>query len=169
MSPTAPRFLSAADETRAAELLRRQNDKRAAWPYDHLEPPPYAVPVNEPGFVAIPAQGVTATVLPYRVPAYFRLVLQGILQDVSIASNPGDTLWTVKVNPNGGVQANPVQGLVNWPVNLGSYRYGTPWWFAQPYFFDANDLLTSLATNVNLNPGTGNNYISAFLGYLLPE
>jgi len=163
-------LLAGPAATAAANRLRDTNERVDAWPYAHLFPPPGAVPVNETGMVAVPAAGNSVDVLSYQVPPTMRFILQAILQDYSQAAfQPGDTLWSVVVNPLAGEQANPVQGLIAKPFPLGSWRYGTVWRFAQPYEFDANDLVTSVATNVNLGVGAANQYISGFLGYLLPE
>jgi len=162
--------LSGPDAVQAADLVRVRAEKnRAAWPYEDLQAPPDAVPVNQPGIVDIPAQGSTATVASYKVPAGFRLILRAILLDSSPIANPGDTSWTVTQNPNAGAQANPVQGLIAIPFNLGSYRYGTVFVFPKPYSFAANDVISAIATNVNLISSAGNVYCSALIGYLVRE
>lgn len=168
-----PRILNGADATRAADKLRRANERRAAWPYAHLEPPPDAIPVNQIGApVDVGVAGVPTLVFSYLVPANFRFVMQGIIQGIGgggfmTAFNPGDSFWTVTVNPQNGVQANPVQGLIQTPVPLGNWEFGTWWRFPMPYVFAGLDLVSSVATNVNLNAGPPNSYVTGFLGYLI--
>jgi len=169
-----PRILSGADAARAADKLRRANERRAAWPYFHLEPPPDAIPVNQIGApVDVPAAGSSVQVFSYLVPSNFKFVMQGIIQSLGFqagfAFNAGDSLWTVTVNPNNGVQSNPVQGLINTPIPLGSWLFGTWWRFPMPYVFSGLDLISSVATNINLNAGPPNVYLTGFLGYLIQQ
>lgn len=167
----APKLLAGIDAVRAGRKLAAKEDRRSAWPYVHIFPPPEAVPVHgsDAGIqaAAVPAGGSSVTVCSYRVPSGFRFYMAAILQDFEGSFNPGDTLWTVKVNPNNGSQSRPVQGLTNQPVPLGSWRYGTQWPFMRAYEFEPLDVVQSIAENVNLNSPNTQNYVSGFFGWLL--
>ena len=170
---SALRVLSGSDAMRAAEDLRRQKAKESDWPYEHLFPPRNSIPVNggTTGVQAanVPAAGGTAVIATFQVPSGFKFIMTGIWQCFNGVFVPGDSLWTLTVNPAGGAQANPVQGLIQVPVPLGSWVYGVPWLFERPYEFAPLDLLSDSAKNVNLSAGPPNQYVSGFFGYLLPS
>lgn len=173
MSAAAVRQLSGPDAMRAAEELRQKQNREKRWPYEFLFPPPESLPVNGGsqgvGFVAVPNAPGPVTVAQFQVQSGFRFIMTGILQayDDGVFL-PGDTLWTVTVNPQGGVQANPVQGLIQSPVPMGSWKFGTgPWHFDRPYEFAPLDLISSVANNVSL--ASAGSYVSGFFGYLIPD
>lgn len=171
MIANAPKFLLGRDAVRAGRKIAEKHTRKSDWPYVHIFPPPEAIPVHgsDTGIqtVAVGLAGATATVCTYLVPSGFRFYMAGILQDYEGTFNPGDTLWTVKVNPNNGLQSRPVQGLVNQPVPMGSWRYGTIWPFLRAYEFEPLDFIQSLAKNVGLAAGPPNTYVSGFFGWLL--
>jgi len=153
-----------------AEMLRRDIEKKAAWPFVHEFPPPGSIPVHEIGDIASPAQGVLSVIFQYRVPKGFNFYLCRVLEDFSGGPvNPGDALWTVDQNaPLPNVQGMPVQGLTATPTPLGSFLTGLKWKLPRVYEFAPLTLLRSTVVNQNLNVGLPNVFISGFFGYLLP-
>lgn len=165
-----PLVLTGSDAKRAADKLRVSNARLNQWPYPHLEPPPDSIPVNQISSppAVIPVSGSSVTIVSYRVPSSFRLILAAVVADTNVAFQPGDSYFSLIVNPQAGVQANPVQGMVNVPVRLGSFTYGTKLNFPRPYDqFMGNDLVSLVGVNVNLIPGAGNYYIGGLFGWLL--
>lgn len=166
------RVYSGADAVKAADALRQQAERREAWPYLHIHPPPNAEDVHEIGTVETPAQGSTAVVLTYTVPSGYRFYLRAIVQNyVGGAFSPGDALWTVDRNRPVGipdVQGQPEQGLVNVPVDVGLLKPFEPDVFRRAREFEELDVVRSKATNVNLGVAAPNFFVSAFLGYIVP-
>jgi len=169
-----PQF-SGVDLVKSADKERQDREKRSEWPYLHLFPPPNSIPVNQitQTPVGVPAIGLTAVALAYRVPSGYQFIMTGIVQNIyGSAVNPGDVTWTVDRNKPVGIadsQGMGVQGLINVPVPLGSFPFGVIWEFKRPYEFEPLDLVQSKATNVaSGGVGLPNALISAFLGYLIP-
>ena len=155
----------------AAEMVREALKGSECWPWDHLFPPPDAIPVNLLSDIVVPAPSVNRSViLAYQVPIGLKLYLMGLLQDVEAGLfNPGDCFWTVDQNATGGsVQGAGVNGLVSLPVPLGSISEGLWWPFKRAYEFAPQTLLRSTVQNINLTPGAPNYFVSGFLGYLVP-
>jgi len=169
------RTFTAVDSSNAAEALRKKRAQQSDWPYVHLFPPPNSITVHQISPpVAVPAKGARAVVLSYQVPTGFRFFMPGILESFSGgAFNPGDLLWTVTVNQPTGIadtQGAPVQGLVNVPVPLGSWTFGTQWPFVRPYEFDEDSVVRSVCLNStgNVAAGAPNLLVSGFFGFLVP-
>lgn len=169
-----PKIVTGPDAQRAIRRREAADLRKDAWPYTHLFPPPDADTVHGSDLgiqaVAVPASGAQVVACSYLVPSGNRFIMAGILQDFEGTFIPGDTSWTVFENPNNGKQANPVQGLINTKVPLGSWRYGTIWPFFMPYEFAPLTLLRSIATNgtPGLNAGPPNQYVTGFFGWLVP-
>lgn len=170
---SAIRQLSAAPSVRAAEELRQKRERESAWPYEHEFPPVVSEVVNGgtqgPVATPVPAPGSTVTIATFLVPSGQKFFMLGIWLCFDGAFNPGDSLFTVTENPNGGSQANPVQGLIQVPVPLGSWKNGTMWMFERAYEFASLSLLTAMAKNVNLTSPNTNSYVAGFFGYLVPS
>lgn len=172
-----PQILTGPDSVSAAELVRQRNDGRSDWPYPHIFPPKHAIPVNAIGSATVPdtlADGgspvsLTGPQMPYQVPEGFEFELWHVLIDFEGVFIPGDSLFTAQVNQPGlSAQATYIQGLVNVPVPLGSWRVGTRWALDQRYRFAPLDILSWWGTNINLSMGPPNTYVGGFFGYLLP-
>ena len=76
------------------------------------------------------------------------------------------TLWTVDkdaVIPN--VQGQPIQGLIQTPVPLGSFLRGVKWPLPRAYEFAPFTILRSTVVNQTLAGGA---FVSGFFGYLVP-
>jgi hypothetical protein len=150
---------------------RQHKSNQDLWPYPHLFPPPASIPVHGSltglQAVAVPAGGSSVVICSYQVPEGFRFIMQAILESFAGIFIPGDSLFTVMVNPGGGPQATYVQGLINTPVPLGSWQYGIQWPFERPYEFASLDLITMNGLNVNLTQGPPNQYVGGFFGYLI--
>lgn len=170
------RLYSGADSVRAMEAIRQTHANQEAWPYEHVFPPVNSIPVNATDAVVTPAQAAVATVLSYKVPSGFKLILTGIIQSYINAGGlgafvPGAALWTVTLNTPVGVanvQASSLQGLTNVKVPMGSFLAGNVWYFARAYEFAPLDILRSTVLNVALGVGDPNYFASAFLGWLVP-
>ena len=176
LAPPMPRsrVLSGAAAVKAAwdALIK---DRKEAWPYEHVFPPPGSIPVHAIASVAVPAPAAKVTILTYQVPTGYKLWLKAVLQTYTnngalAGFNPGDALWDLVVNnqAGGNAQTTFVQGLAQVPVPLGSWVYGTQWPLEKAYEFAQLDLLTSQATNVGLSQGEPNYFTSGFFGYLVP-
>lgn len=170
MSAARVASLSGPEAMRAAEKLRKQQERLASWPYPHLFPPPDSIPVNQIGAaVACPAPGVSVTLLTYQVSVGFRFFLTAILQSFDASMNAGDAQWTVSVSNlrTGGATSQLVQGLAATIIPLGDWRYGTRWQFDRAYEFGAQEQVTSAVANLVLGAGSGN-FVSGFFGFLVP-
>jgi hypothetical protein len=166
-----PQFLNGADSIRGGEAVRRQMEARQEWPYPHVFPPSWAIPVNAVGSVEVPTTGQTVNVITYSVPDGFELELWATLIDYEGVFIPGDSLFTLQVNNESNLtnpQATVVQGLTNIPVPLGSWKLGQQWHFWQRYRFAPLDVLQWSAANANLTAGPPNAYVGGFFGFLLP-
>lgn len=152
------------------EMVRRSRRRQADWPYIHCFAPPGSLPVNEKQIVAAPAANVLTPILLYRVPSGMRFYLREVLADFDGAQFlPGDALFTLDRNqtiPN--VQGAVVQGLVQWPVPLGSVAEGIRWKLPRAYEFEPLEIVRWTVTNVNLGEGSGQ-FTGGLFGYLVPD
>jgi hypothetical protein len=173
-------LFSGVDSVRAADQLRRAvQDRRDAWPYPHVYPPPNSKDVHVIGTSVTGAQsippglgpGPQITVLTYQVQSGKRFYLKAILLTyVGGAFVPGDALFTIDRNSAVGssnTQFLPEHGLVNIPVQLGS-NLTVPWPLQRAREFEPLDVVRINAANVNLGVGDGNFYVCGLFGYELP-
>jgi hypothetical protein len=149
------------------EMVRRSVMQKNAWPYIHEFAPPDSIPVEQIAQIPVPMIGVLTPVLTYLVPEGFRFFLARLLEDFQGAVfDPFDALWTVDkdaVVPN--VQGQPIQGLIQTPVPLGSFLRGVKWPLPRAYEFAPLTILRSTVVNRNLAGGA---FVSGFFGYLVP-
>jgi hypothetical protein len=169
-------MFSGVDSVRAADVLRLAiQERRDAWPYVHLYPPPVSQDVNVIGTAATQAHGAAAiAVVTYQVNAGKRFYLQAVLLsavlDVSASFVPGDALYTVDRNSPIGItdsQFMPEHGLVNIPVQLGSATFG-PWRLHRAREFSPLDIVRVKATNVGLQVGAPTYFVCGLFGYEVP-
>src|ERR1035437_6638749 len=169
----AQRVYSGVDAVKAADAIRRDQNNRERWPSMHIYPPVNAEPVHVIGTALVPAQASQVVVLAYPVPSGFRFYLRGIIQTYEGGNFvPGDALWTIARKTPVGVanfQAQPEQGLVAVPVQVGSFVPFMADRFERAYEFEPLDVVRSKATNVNLTAGSPNWFKSGFFGYLVPD
>lgn len=170
MSGNPVRMFSGADSVRAADAYRLAvQERRDAWPYVHVYPPPNSTDVHVISTIAVQAQGAAAIeVLKYTVNAGKVFYLQAILFQASSTIVPGDALFTLDRNSPVGInntQFMPEHGLVNIPVALGS-NLSRPWKLARAREFAPLDVIRIKGTNVNLSGGTF--YVCGLLGYEVP-
>jgi len=170
--PPSNQQMYGSDQIKSADQVRQQRDNRSDWPYEHLFPPANSTPVNQITLTpaVVPAMGSQVLVLAYKVPSGKRFILTGVIENIfGVSFTPGDGTWTIDKNTPIGIpdsQKMPMQGLVNTPVQLGSFASGRPWRFPRPYEFEPLDLVQSKFSNVvGIGGGT---LLSAFLGYLIP-
>jgi hypothetical protein len=152
---------------RKAEVLRLALLNKNAWPYIHEYPPPDSIPVEQIAQIPAPPLNVLTPVLTYLVPEGFRFFLARLLEDFQGAAfDPFDALWTVDkdaVVPN--VQGQPIQGLIQTPVPLGSFLRGVKWPLPRAYEFAPLTTLRSTVLNQTLAGGA---FVSGFFGWLVP-
>jgi len=170
----AIRQLSGVSQTQGVEAIRRKRQQESEWPYEYLFAPPNSITVNGAygplgiQYVAVPAPGSTVTIATFQIPSSLEFVMHAVWLTFAGSFIPGDSLFSVTVNPGGGVQSNPVQGLINVPIPLGAWTTGRPWEFDRPYLFEPYDILSATAKNVNLSAGPPNYYVAGFFGYVIP-
>ena len=152
---------------RMLEMVRRSVMQKSAWPYIYEFAPPDSIPVEQIAQIPVPAIGVLTPVLTYLVPEGFRFFLGRLVEDFEGAAfAPFDALWTVDkdaVVPN--VQGQPIQGLIQTPVPLGSFLRGVKWPLPRAYEFAPLTILRSTVLNQTLAGGA---FVSGFFGYLVP-
>ena len=176
MGAARPQQLSGPDSVFGADLLRQRMEARNDWPYPHIFPRDKYIPVNQissalvPDVVAPATSAVVDLAPAYTVPEGFELELWGVMIDFEGIFIPGDSLFALEVNQPGfnDLQTTYVQGLINLPVPLGSWRTGRQWRFYQRYRFAPLDTLTWVCTNLNLSGGPPNAYVGGLFGFLLP-
>lgn len=168
--PNVVRMVSGADSVRAADALRLAvEDRRNAWPYVHVYPPPSATDVFKISTITVQAAAAPAIeILKYTVNAGKVFYLREILFGASVSISPGDALFTLDRNSPIGVtnsQFQPEHGLVNVPVSLGSTLRA--WRLDMARIFAPNDVIRIKGTNVNLSEQT--QYICGIFGYEVPS
>jgi hypothetical protein len=171
MSAKPIQMFSGVDSVRAADAYRLAVEaRRNAWPYVHVYPPPNAIDVNVIGTQVTQAQAAAAIeVLSYQVNSGKRFFMTGVVLGASVSFAPGAALFTVDRNSPVGVtnsQFMPEHGLVNVPVQLGSFALG-PWKFSRVREFGPLDVIRVKATNVGLNAGS-DLYVCGLFGYEVP-
>ncbi len=164
-------MFSGPDSARANDAYRLALEaRRDAWPYVHVYPPPNAIDVHVIDTAVAQAQAAPAIeVLSYQVNAGKRFYLCGVVLGCSLAFTPGAALFTVDRNSPVGVtnsQFMPEHGLVNVPVQLGSFSL-SPWLFRRAREFAPLDIIRIKAANVGLNEGT-DIYACGLFGYEIP-
>jgi hypothetical protein len=163
---------SGADSVRAADALRIAiQERRDAWPYVHVYPPPNSQDVNVIGTLETQAQGAAAAaVLSYKVNAGKRFYLQAVILGANVTILPGDALFTIDRNSPVGVTSSqfmPEHGLVNIGVQTGSAQWG-PFRLQRAREFAPLDVVRVKAVNVNLVAGAPNYYVCGLFGYEVP-
>jgi hypothetical protein len=168
---------SGPDAVRAADALNRAiQERRDAWPYAHVYPPPSSKDVHVISTAVTQAQGAAAiAVVTYQVQSGKRFFLRGVLFGFQGgAFLPGDALFTIDRNSAVG-QTNsqflPEHGLINVPVLLGAQVNGSyveAWMLQRAREFEPLDVVRIKATNVSLPVGAGNQYVCGLFGYEVP-
>ena len=158
-----------SDALRAAESLRQQKRKDAAWPYDWEYAPPGSKEDQVVNYVAVPAAGILTEVCEYSVadglhfyPTDVALVLMGV------AYSPGDFTWSLTINSPADVaapQAFTMDGYASVPVSLGTLEI--PWKLprAERNLLHSRDVMRIVVSNVNLGAG-GAFFVGVIKGYL---
>ncbi len=164
------RMLSGADSVRANDAyLKAVQERRGAWPYVHVYPPPNSIDVFKIATIAVQDQGdPVIEILRYTVNTGKVFYLRGVIFGASTTIAPGDALFTLDRNSPIGVsnsQFLPEHGLTLVPVPLGSPIQG-PFQLERAREFAANDVIRIKGTNVGL-PG-GASYVCGIFGYEVP-
>ncbi len=170
--PVVQMFSGAASVHGAKAYLDALQERRDQWPYVHIFPPPNSQDVNVIGSAAtvLPATGYIE-VVRYQVNSGKRFFLTGVVLGSNVSFAPGDALFTVDRNSAIGMpdtQFQPEHGLVNVPLQLGSFTFGE-WKLRRAREFAANDVVRVKALNVALNVGVGNFYACGLFGFEVPS
>ena len=160
----------------AADALRKERGQKQQWPYPWSYPPPGAIRViagaDTSGTLVTPALATPTQGLLYTVDEGFQFVLTELVVIYINGSTsnqgvpPGGFTWSLTVNQPVGVssfQGSPIQGFTNVDVPLGSIGY--PWPLEMPEFFQPNDQIRSVFTNVALSVGGANWFKTLLLGW----
>jgi hypothetical protein len=163
----------------AATALSEERAKRSAWPYPWTYPPPGAIRVSagldSSGTIAVPVAGTPTQGILYTVEEGFQFCLTHIVVEFLTSGiigpwNPGDALWSLTVNRPVGLttfQGYVAQGFSGVDVPLGTLQI--PWPLEMADFFDANEALRIVLTNVNLSSGDPNFFKCILLGWRWPK
>jgi len=168
----AIRMVSGVDSVRAADAYRLAvEERRGAWPYVHVYPPPSATDVFKISTIAVDVVGTgPIEILRYTVNAGKVFYLRAVIFGASSSIVAGDCLFTLDRNSAIGVtntQFQPEHGLVNVPVALGSTTNTRGFELEMARIFSANDVIRVKGTNVNLSEGT--KYVCGIFGYEVPS
>lgn len=164
------RMLSGADSVVAANaLLLATQDRRNEWPYVHIYPPPNSTDVLKIGTIQVqdPMDPVIE-ILRYTVSSGKLFYLTGVVLGADVTFSPGDCLITVDRNSPIGIansQFQPEHGLVNVPVQLGSFNR-REWRFKRPREFAANDVIRVKGLNVSMTGSAF--YLCGLIGFEVP-
>lgn len=171
MSGNAVRMFSGADSVRAADAYRIAiQDRRDAWPYVHVYPPPNAEDVLVIGTLATPALSTTKVqVLSHQVNSGKRFYLRGVILGANVAIVPGQALFTVQRNSGGtnNLQFMPEHGLINVGIQLGQFPV-EPFMLQRAREFEPNDVVRVMAANIGLGVGTPTYFMCGLFGYEVP-
>lgn len=174
------RMVSGTEEIRAANLLRRLQERRELWPYEWVFPPPDSQRVHHEGTVDVSTltAATAAQVDSYQVQNNYRFMLNGVvlLYVGSGTFTPGDgnVVFGLDINVPIGVtalQGYPVQGFDNSGIPKGAYLSGVffPYPLApKPEIIGPTDQLRSKVTVSASIIASGGRVISIFDGWLLP-
>jgi hypothetical protein len=175
MAAKAIQMYSGVDSVRSAtELQRAIQNRRDAWPYPHVYPPPNSKDVFVIGTATVPVApaSLTVTVLTYQVQSGKRFYQSGVIFGyVGGSFVPGDAKFTEDRNSalgSSNKQFLPEHGLINVPVLLGGQVNGSyvePFVFARTREFEPLDVIRIKATNVNLGGGS---FVAGIFGWELP-
>ena len=182
MLRTGMRVTSGPNSIFAAEALRKAENRRDSWPYEHVYPPIDSDRRNPQGFVVTPALYISPTttnqalVLQFNVPSGFMFIMKGLLLAAVTTGmvpigNPGDFQFSVDKNtPIGAAptQGSPVTDLNAIPFNWGSPSQG-PVMFARAEEFAPTDQVRAKVINFTGGVGAPNFVVASFYGYLYPS
>ena len=177
-APKLRRMVSGTEAIRAAELLRKLEDRRALWPYDWIYPPPDSQRVHQEFVLQVSAitPGTQIQIGAYQVQNNYRFMFTGLVQlyigQSAFTPGDGNVVWALDINIPVGVtspQGHPVQGFSPSGVPKGAYISGV---FSPYPLTPKPELLAPLDTLRSKVTITGNittgSFVTIFEGYLLP-
>lgn len=132
----------------AAGALGDRRRLLGAYPYQWLYPGPNSKHVDAEGSAPVPAIGLTAETVSYRVPEGLRFSLRGIVAQyfgTGWTQGDGSLLWTLRVQSGGSRN-------VDFYTNIKTARGSSvlPYPILGRLEFQSLDLLTIVFTNVSL-------------------
>jgi len=174
MSPSrVVRYAQGPESVKAADNLRQIVERRDAWPYPHVYPPPESERRNPGGYIAMPAVSATPVlVFQYKVPSGLQFDLQAVMfcavtTGMVPIGNPGDVLYTINRNtPATGTapQGYPLADFQLVPFAFGSPVNG-PVLLPRSENFQPTDIVSLYVTNVAAGPGAPNFVVGMFAGW----
>lgn len=174
------RVVSADEMLKAAELLRRLQERRDQWPYPWIFPPPDRERVHAEATLDVGGltPGTAAQVLSYEVQGNYLFMLNGIVQLYIgmgvFTPGDGNVIFGLDINVPIGVtslQGYPVQGFDNSGIPKGAYASGiyAPYPLGpSPEIIGPENTLRSKVTVSASIQGAGGRILSIFDGWLLP-
>ncbi len=167
-----PLLMTGPQAVRAANSLRRPPQPNQPVPFPWDLAPKDSRPVCQSGSVASPAQAAQVVVVQYQVPDGFQFALKGRINAYTgtMVIGSGDALWTTDVNKQLNLttpQGWTVEGLQAESFGVGSLTEG-PFPVEGFLVFDPNDIVRVKATNVNVDAGAPNYFISVLMGWIWP-
>jgi hypothetical protein len=172
------RLVSGIEALRAADKLRKEQERRDQWPYEWVYPPPGSQRVHQEFTLQVSAitPGTQILIGSYQVQNNYRFMFTGLVQLYVGASafTPGDgnIIWVLDVNiPIGvtSIQGYPIQGFSPSGIPKAGYSSGVfaPYPLApRPEILGPLDTLSSKVT-ITGQITTGA-FLTIFEGYLLP-
>lgn len=169
----APRISQGPESVKAADALRRDQERRDLWPYAWVYPPPASERRNPEGYIVTPAVSATPVlVFQYKVPSGFQFELQSVMFCAVTTGyvpigNPGDFLFTINKNtPSAGTapQGSPLADLQLVPFPFGSPIQG-PVELARSENFQPTDIVSLFVTNISGAVGSPNFIVGMFAGW----
>ena len=176
----AQRVVSGAEALKAAELLRRLQERRELWPYPWVFPPPDSERVHVEGSVDVSTltAGTAAQILAYEVQGNYQFRLNGLVQlyigQGVFVPGDGNVVWGLDINVPIGVtslQGYPVQGFDGSGIPKGLYQSGisAPYPLApKPEVIGPENTLRAKVTVTAGIQGAGGRAIAIFDGWLEP-
>jgi hypothetical protein len=168
------RVASGPESAKATDKLRIECEKRDAWPFPWVYPPPNSERRNPMGNILAPAVGATATILAFTVDQGYQFELMGLILGVFTTGmlaigNPGDFTFSVTRNlPTSGtvpLQGSPLADLQNIPFPLGNPLF-MPFPLPRSENFGPTDVIRANVTNVSGTGGAPNFALAMFCGWL---
>ncbi len=168
------RVATGPETARAADKLREVGERRDAWPYPWMIPPPNSERRNPMGLIVTPAVGATGTILAFTVDQGYQFELLGLILAVVTTGwvpigTPGDFTFSVTRNlPTSGtvpLQGSPLADLQNIPFPLGSPQFA-PFPLPRSENFGPTDVIRANVTNVSGIAGAPNFALAMLAGWL---
>jgi hypothetical protein len=174
-NPVQPvRVASGPESAKATDKLRLECEKRDAWPFPWVYPPPNSERRNPMGLILTPAVAATAEILAFTVDQGYQFEMLGLIVGVYTSGmlpigNPGDFTFSITRNlPTTGtvpLQGSPLADLQNIPFPLGNPGF-MPFPLPRSEHFGPTDVIRATVLNVSGGVGAPNFALAMFTGWL---